>query len=76
VYGIKENRGENCVDLIREMVKKELHIEIKPEQIAIDHRIVGKQGRHRPLIVRFKQHDIKFAVLKQRRQLKGTGISS
>jgi len=75
IYGIKDNCGEDCEDIVRKMVKEYLKIEIKQGQIAIAHRILGKQGRHRPIIVRFEQHDVKYAVLKQRRQLKGTGVS-
>jgi len=75
VYGMKESRNESCTDVFMKMVKDSLNIELKPSQIAIAHRIAGKEGRHRPILVRFEQHDVKYTVLKQRRRLKDSGIS-
>jgi len=49
--------------------------EITPEQIAVAHRIVGRPSKRRPIIVRIEQPDVKSATLKQRRQLKDTGMS-
>ena len=75
IFGIVENRNENCVDIVRDLARNRLHLEIRPEQIAITHRILGKQGKPRPIIVRFGDHEVKYTMLKQRRQLKGSGIS-
>ena len=74
IYGLHEDRDESCVDIVRSMIKDNLHIEINSQQIAVAHRINGKTGKPRPIIVRFEQYDVKLVVLKQRRRLKGSGM--
>ena len=75
IYGLPERKDESCVDIVRMMLRDKLRIEINRDQIAVAHRIAGRSGKVRPIIVRFDQHDVKFTVLKQRRQLKGSGVS-
>jgi hypothetical protein len=75
IYDLAENIGESCVDTVQTLVRDKMKIEITPEQIAVTHRIFGRPNKPRPIIVRFEQHDVKFAVLKQRRQLNDTGVS-
>ena len=89
MLGIDEEPDENLECKFIEVIKENLHEEIKPEEIEIIHRI-GRPGRTddehdsdqrsarparpRPVIVKFLSNKTKMRILLKRRQLKGKKI--
>lgn len=75
IYGIPENEGENCYELVSDFCKQDLHCELEERDIDRIHR-VGKLrvGSPRALIVKFCSYQIKAKVMKSRRQLKGKSL--
>ena len=72
IYGINESKDESCSEKICATVKAKLDVNLERKQIATAHRIAGREGKARPLLVRLHKHDTKMEILKKRRILKGT----
>jgi Zn-dependent M32 family carboxypeptidase len=70
VSGFDEERGENCVEKVAQFCNYKLHINITEENIDRAHRM-GKSSvnKSQAIIVRFKSHSDKIAVLSKRREL-------
>ena len=73
VFGFDENKDEVCIDKIVQFCNEKLNVEIVNGQIDRAHR-VGKPNGNKPraIIVCFKAHTDKLAVLHRRRTLVGT----
>lgn len=56
-----------CSEVVRKMFSEKLNVSVKPEQIAVAHRIACQPGKVRPIIVRLVDHNVKMSVLKKRR---------
>jgi arginyl-tRNA synthetase len=76
MFGVKEKDDEDCKKVVCTVINKSLDVNIVPSDIAVAHRLPksGKQ-KHRPIIVRLKDHSLRWDILKVRKKLKGTGIS-
>lgn len=74
VFGLPEDKGENYIGKVTEVIKEKMGLEFQPEQIAVAHR-VRSQRHPQPVIVQMDAFDTKIMVLKARKKLKGTGIS-
>ena len=84
IFGLRgEVNEKNLEEKVIEMVKENLEVELKPEDIEIVHRI-GKMERNsnearnprpRAVIVKFSSYKAKATVLMKRRALKGTWIT-
>lgn len=78
-YGIAEEERENCTEKFVRMVNDQL--KVTPPLVSSDieaaHRLFkqGRDGKPRPMIVRFMRRDVKFRVLKNRKDLKPTAYS-
>ena len=75
IYGINESKDESCSEKVCATVKAKLDVNLERKQIATAHRIAGREGKARPLLVRLHKHDTKMEILKKRRILKGTGVT-
>lgn len=75
IYGIPEKTDENTDQIVVNMCKKQLGIDIDVSQVCSSHRI-GKtsEGKHRALIVKFTNHNTKSAVYNNKKLLKSTNI--
>ena len=71
--GFDESKDEVCIDKIVKFCNEKLNVEIVNGQIDRADR-VGKPNGNKPraIIVRFKAHADKLAVLRRRRTLVGT----
>ena len=74
IFGVTEDKQENCKNLALDIITKELHKKMEPDDIVTAHRITSRISP-RPIIVTFKTHDTKMKVIKARRALKGTKIT-
>ncbi|CAG2246275.1 unnamed protein product [Mytilus edulis] len=52
------------------MVNKELKVDIKPDDIQAIHRIPGKEGHIKPIIVKVRNTELKIKIMRQKRGLK------
>ncbi|VDI66730.1 Hypothetical predicted protein [Mytilus galloprovincialis] len=52
------------------MVNKELKVDIKPDDVQAIHRIPGKEGHIKPIIVKVRNTELKIKIMRQKRGLK------
>ena len=81
IHGVKETTGESTDNLIRNLAKEKLNVDIKPENIDRSHRIgmggkSDKKGRplHRPIIAKFAGYGPRSLIYSARSKLRSTGI--
>ena len=75
IRGIEEHRGENLRATVVHIVRW-LQIEMHESDIEVIHRVGSyERGKHRVIVCRFKDRGLKYAVMMQRRHLKGKGIT-
>ena len=75
IYGPRELEGENTNDVIMKTVKEEMDIDIREEDLDRTHRVgnpkVCKEDKSRPIIIEFARYDVRSAVYKNKKKLKG-----
>jgi hypothetical protein len=69
IYNMKESRGEHLIQDFVGSLKEKVNVEISPSEIVAMHRIPGKHGAPRPVIVKFLRMENKITVLKNRKAL-------
>lgn len=69
IYNLKESRGEQLIQDFVSSIKDSVKVEIRPEEIVAMHRIPGKPGSPRPVIVKFLRMENKITILKNRKAL-------
>ena len=69
IYNMKESRGEHLIQDFVSSLKEKVKVEIRPSEIVAMHRIPGKPGAPRPVIVKFLRMENKITVLKIRKAL-------
>ena len=69
IYNMKESRGEHLIQDFVSSLKEKVNVEISPSEIVAMHRIPGKHGAPRPVIVKFLRMENKITVLKNRKAL-------
>ena len=76
LYGLKENRLEDCKDIICQFVSVELNVSISVQDISRAHR-VGRfdRRRERPIIVAFESYLTTDSIIKQGFRLKDSVYS-
>jgi len=76
IYGLKESESEDTVDKVVEMAKNMMKMTISRDDIETAHRLPTKNGEGtKPTIVRLRDTETKFSLLKARKILKGSGIT-
>lgn len=76
IYGIKENTGENTFKKIVHTIKTNLKVEVDETNLVNCFRN-GKvmEGKERPILFTVDSHNLKLELLKNRKNLKGSGMS-
>lgn len=69
IYNLKESRGEQLIQDFVSSTKDSVKVEIRPSEIVAMHRIPGKPGSPRPVIVKFLRMENKITILKNRKAL-------
>jgi hypothetical protein len=64
-----EKKGEILRDEFVNLVKTELKVEIQPSDVQAIHRIPGKDGFQKPVIVKVRNTDVKIQIMRQRKNL-------
>ncbi|XP_013420073.1 uncharacterized protein LOC106180601 [Lingula anatina] len=73
IYGITETLNENIKEKVKDMMKTVAKIEIKDDEIMALHRIPGKPGETRPIIMKVKNTEIKSKIMKKRKIVRQSG---
>lgn len=77
VSGIPEKANEDCTQMVLEVFHSKLGLtDVSKSSIKVCHRL-GTQSkqRHRPILIRFTNIDIKALVWKNKSKLKGSSVS-
>ena len=77
VYGVEESREEreDTSQTVKRLIKEKLKITLKADDIEVSHRLGQRTlNKKRPIVVRFRFRDTKFDIMKQRKNLKGSGV--
>jgi hypothetical protein len=76
IFGKEEKAKEDCKTVVCDFINKALGIVIIPADISAAHRLpkTGKQ-KYKPIIVRLKDSIQRQDILKNRKKLKGSGVS-
>ena len=73
---MKKERTENPGSIVPGIVKDCLGIWLRPDAIEMCHRLGTRTlNINRPIVVRFRFRDTKYDIMKQRKALKGSGIT-
>ena len=62
IYNMKESRGEHLIQDFVSSIKEKVNVEISPSEIVEMHRIPGKHGASRPVIVKFRRMENRKAL--------------
>jgi hypothetical protein len=64
-----EKKGEILRDEFVNLVKTELKVEIQPSDVQAIHRIPGKDGFQKPVIMKVRNTDVKRQIMRQKKNL-------
>ncbi|CAG2213514.1 unnamed protein product [Mytilus edulis] len=65
-----ENNDENLREIFKsKIVKDTLKVNIRPDEIQAIHRIPGKQGQHRPVIVKLLNSEVKYRIMREKKNM-------
>ena len=74
VFGVPAEREENTKQVMMKILNSVMKVEINNSDIVAVHRLLGKPGKPRPIIVRFINKDLKHEVIRERKRLSGHKI--
>ncbi len=74
ITGLKEQKGENTDDIIKNFAASKLDTVVKDSDIDRTHRLGKPSGKPRPIIAKFTSYNIRLKIMKARKKLKGQGI--
>lgn len=69
IHHLEERRGEQLIPKLITTLKDKVGIELNKTDIVAMHRIPGKDGFPRPVIVKFLRMENEMAILKKRKDL-------
>ena len=76
LHGVKEVEGESTDELVTTTVKEHLAISLDERDIDRSHRLGAprKDGRPRPIIVKFARYNTRATVFRAKKRFKGTSL--
>ena len=70
IMNLPETNDENIKDIfLNKITKEKLKVTVKPEEIQAIHRIPGKNREHRPVLVKLINSEVKYRVMKEKKNL-------
>ena len=73
LHGVRELEGENKNDIIMKTMKEEIDIDIRQQDLDQKHRVgntkVCKEGKSRPIIIKFFRYYVHSAVDKKKKKV-------
>ncbi|XP_013396733.1 uncharacterized protein LOC106163628 [Lingula anatina] len=73
IYGVKEEKNEDMVGMVSKLLQTETGVRVTSEEIVAVHRIPGKRGQERPILLKVKNTDVKARIMKKRAVLRKSG---
>ena len=70
INGIKELKQENTKEVAKKFLEKEIGVKVDDADIVAVHRIPGKAGESKPILVKLKNNMAKSNVMRKRSTLK------
>ncbi|XP_013380206.1 unconventional myosin-Vb [Lingula anatina] len=70
IYGVIEKEHENTRDVVCKVLKEQGEVQITADDITAVHRIPGRQGSPRPILMHVKNTEIKVRIMRSRSTLK------
>ena len=76
IFDVAENEGENVKDIAINVLKDEIDVDVKNEEIDIAHRVGGfrNDGKLRPILVKCVSHKSKAEVMRNKKKAKNVKI--
>ena len=74
IVGVPEQTSEKCREVLTYLLNKKLKLKLETADVGATHRLPANGDRVRPIIVGFLDSDLKQAVMKKRKALKGSKI--
>ena len=69
ISGIPESEDENTNDIVKQLAA-DIGVTLTPNDISVSHRLPGRQGTAKPIIVKFVRRNMKTAFMKNKRRLR------
>ena len=73
IHGLKERPNENTTKEVQSLLKSITNVELTNNDIIAAHRIPGKAGTPRPVLLKVRNNDIKSTIMKRRSVVKRSG---
>ena len=70
LHGVREDRNENTKETFQKIVKENTGVNVSDEDILAIHRIPGRKGYQRPILVKLKNNSVKSKVMRHRSAMK------
>ena len=77
MHGVEEQEQENTDNIVLNVIKEHLDIELSVKDLDRSHRI-GKRNsksKRRPITIKFISYNDRREIFNNKKQLKGTGVS-
>ena len=74
VFGVKEEKDENCEEVLRGILEKKLDMRLSPYDFEAVHRVGGEGRGNRAIICRFNNRKSAEYALRNKKLMRGTGI--
>ncbi|CAC5377371.1 unnamed protein product [Mytilus coruscus] len=69
IYQLPENRNEDLPHSLLNELKNKVKLDINPSEIVAMHRIPGKEGSPRPILIKFLRMDTKITLLRKKKSI-------
>lgn len=70
IHGVKELPGENVKELVQNIIQENAGVEIPDDDIIAIHRIPGRKGYQRPILMKLTKNSLKSRIMKHRSTVK------
>ncbi|CAG2257732.1 unnamed protein product [Mytilus edulis] len=69
IYHLPENRNEDLPHSLLNELKNQVKLDINPSEVVAMHRIPGKEGNPRPVLIKFLRMDTKISLLRKKKAI-------
>ncbi|CAG2197676.1 unnamed protein product [Mytilus edulis] len=69
IYHLPENRNEDLPHSLLNELKNQVKLDINPSEVVAMHRIPGKEGSPRPVLIKFLRMDTKISLLRKKKAI-------
>jgi hypothetical protein len=70
VNGVKKTNRENTIEVVKKVLEEEGGVKVNETDVVAIHRIPGKAGEPKPILVEMKNNDAKAKLMKRRSAIK------